>query len=166
MSAYAFRPLTRDDLPMVAGWLRTPEVVRWWGDPDEQFERVAGDLDEPNLRQWVVSLDGQPFAYLQDWDPHAWPDHSLSSVPPGARALDPFIGRPEMLGRGHGSALVLAAAERLGAEGYADIFIDPDEANAAAVRAYGKAGFAPWGRHPYADGSADLLLRWDADRTA
>jgi hypothetical protein len=28
---YAFREMTVDDLPMVARWLATPEVVEWWG---------------------------------------------------------------------------------------------------------------------------------------
>lgn len=31
---YAFREMTADDLPMIARWLATPEVVEWWGDPD------------------------------------------------------------------------------------------------------------------------------------
>jgi hypothetical protein len=31
MSVYHFRPLTCADLPMVARWLGTPEVLRWLG---------------------------------------------------------------------------------------------------------------------------------------
>jgi hypothetical protein len=39
---YDFRPLTAADLPLVRRWLATPEVVQWWGDPDEQFALISG----------------------------------------------------------------------------------------------------------------------------
>ena len=44
---YAFREMTVDDLPMIARWLATPEVVEWWGEPEEQHALVAGDLNAP-----------------------------------------------------------------------------------------------------------------------
>ena len=62
MSAYRFRPFTRADLPMAAGWLRTPEVLRWWGDPQQQIALVREDLDEPLMRQWIVEHAGHVFA--------------------------------------------------------------------------------------------------------
>ena len=43
MSAYHFRPFTCADLPMVARWLGTPEVMRWWGDPKEQIDLITED---------------------------------------------------------------------------------------------------------------------------
>ena len=63
MSRYRFRPATAADLPMLQHWLRTPEVARWWGDPDEQAALLAGDLAEPLMTMLVVELDGAPFAY-------------------------------------------------------------------------------------------------------
>ena len=42
---YSFRPLARDDLPLLANWLRTPEVVRWWGEPTRKFALIEEDLD-------------------------------------------------------------------------------------------------------------------------
>jgi aminoglycoside 6'-N-acetyltransferase len=47
--AYAFRPMSSADLSLVRGWLETPEVVRWWGAPDEQYTLVSGDLDHPDM---------------------------------------------------------------------------------------------------------------------
>jgi len=32
---YVFRPMTSADLPLVRCWLETPEVVRWWGQPED-----------------------------------------------------------------------------------------------------------------------------------
>ena len=56
---------------MVARWLRTPEVARWWGDPNEQLALVTEDLDEPLMRQWIAEYEGQPFAYMQAYPAHA-----------------------------------------------------------------------------------------------
>lgn len=76
MSAYTFRPMTTDDQALVRRWLSTPEVDRWWGAPDEDdgdddtpFQEELGD---PNIALWIVSHVDRPFAYIQDYDPHAW----------------------------------------------------------------------------------------------
>ena len=37
------------DLPRLRAWLHTPEVARWWGDPDEQAAMLAEDLTEPGM---------------------------------------------------------------------------------------------------------------------
>ena len=122
---YAFRPATHDDLPMLRRWLETPEVVRWWGDTLEQEELLREDLDNPDMTMWIVSHDGRPFAYAQDYDVHTWPQPHLDKLPKGARAIDTFIGEPEMIGRGHGSRYLRLLAERLIAEGAPLIAIDP-----------------------------------------
>ena len=46
---YAFRPMSSGDLPMIRRWLETPEVVRWWGEPEEQYALVSGDIDHPDM---------------------------------------------------------------------------------------------------------------------
>lgn len=139
--AYAFRPMTADDLPLARGWLATPEVVRWWGDPDEQIALLAGDLDEPRMRLWIVSHGAKPFAYIQDYDPLSWGLHHFGDLAPGSRGIDQFIGEPAMLDRGHGSAFIRAHVDRLLAEGAPSVGTDPDPTNARAIRAYEKAGF-------------------------
>ena len=48
--AYIFRPMSAADLPLIRHWLETPEVVRWWGQPDEQYALVSGDLDRVAAR--------------------------------------------------------------------------------------------------------------------
>ena len=52
---YSFRPMSSADLPMIRRWLETPEVERWWGTPDEQYGLVSGDLDHPDMDQFIVS---------------------------------------------------------------------------------------------------------------
>ena len=135
---YAFRPMTHDDLPMVRAWIATPDLAPWW-DADDDFEEGLADA---NTRQWIVSLDGRPCAWMQDYDPHAWPGHHFAHLPPGSRGIDQSIGVPELLGRGHGSAFIRQHVDRLFADGAAAVGTDPHPDNARAIRAYEKAGFA------------------------
>jgi aminoglycoside 6'-N-acetyltransferase len=139
--AYAFRPATRGDLPLLRAWLDTPEVVRWWGDPHEQMALLEEDMNEPRMVMRIVSFEGRPFAYAQDYDVHAWPQPHMSHLPPGSRAIDAFIGKIEMIGRGHGSAFLRLLAEQLTEEGATVVAIDPGVDNIRARRAYQKAGF-------------------------
>ena len=89
----------------------------------------------------IVSFRGQPFAYAQDYEVHAWPQAHLMRLPQGSRAIDSFIGWPSMIGRGHGQTYLRLLAERLCAEGAPLVAIDPAEDNLRARRAYEKAGF-------------------------
>jgi aminoglycoside 6'-N-acetyltransferase len=60
---YAFRPMSRTDLPLIRSWLETPAVVRWWGKPNEQYALVSGDIDHPDIDQFIVAMDDHPFGY-------------------------------------------------------------------------------------------------------
>jgi len=136
---YGFRPVTRDHLAMLRIWLGEPHVMRWWGDPDEQIGLITRDIDEPAMELWIVSVAGQPFAYVQSYDPHAF--GILLDQPPGTRGVDPFIGLPDHINAGHGSRFLAAFSKRLLAAGAPRVIIDPDVDNRAAIRAYEKAGF-------------------------
>ena len=74
-----------------AGW-RCRTSREWWGDPQEQFALVSGDLDQPAMDQFIVTLGDRPFAYLQCYDPTAWPDNGFGEHPAGTRGIDQFIG--------------------------------------------------------------------------
>ena len=137
---YAFRGMSVADLPMISNWLRTPEVLRWWGEADEQYELVSGDLTHPDMDQFVVSIDGRPFAYIQCYALSTW-NQGFGSQPPGTRGIDQFIGEPEMIGRGHGSHFIRRFVDELLLSGTPRVVTDPDPENRRAVRAYEKAGF-------------------------
>ena len=64
-----------------------------------------------------------------------------------------------MIDRGHGSAFIRAFAERLLANGTPRVVIDPDPANARAIRAYEKAGFERDRIVDTPDGPALLMVR-------
>ena len=156
--AYAFRPATHDDLPLLRRWLNTPEAVRWWGDPAEQEDLLREDLDNPQMTMRIVSLDGRPFAYAQDYEVHAWPQPHLAHLPRGTRAIDTFIGEPDMVGRGHGSRYLRLRAGQLLAAGAPLIAIDPDADNVRAQHAYAKAGFRVEARVETESGPAMLMI--------
>jgi aminoglycoside 6'-N-acetyltransferase len=139
--AYDFRRMTVADLPLLRGWLETEAWRLWWGEPETELENLAADLHEPAMRLWIVSQDGLPFAFMQDYAIHAWDDHPYRDLPPGTFGVDQSIGVPAMIGRGHGSAFIRQHVARLFAEGAAFVATDPDPDNARAIRAYEKAGF-------------------------
>ena len=161
LSRYAFRPAARADLPMLARWLGTPEAMRWWGDPAEQYELLAGDLDEPRMAMRIVSFDGRPFAYAQYYEVHAWPQPHLAALPAGSRAIDTFIGEPGMLGIGHGAAYLRVLAIELRAAGALAVAVDPHRDNARARRAYANAGFRGETVVETADGPAVVMIYVD-----
>jgi aminoglycoside 6'-N-acetyltransferase len=156
---YEFRPMTAADLPMVLRWLTQPHVVQWWGDTHEQFELVSGDLEVETMDQFIVATGDRPFGYIQCYDLRAWPDHGLGKHPGGTRAIDQFIGEPDMVDRGHGSGFIRAFIERILANGAPRVVTDPDPVNARAIRAYEKAGFEKVGLVDTPEGVALLMVR-------
>ena len=156
---YAFRTIIADDLPTIRNWLAEPHVAAWWGDPAEQFALVSGDLGDPAMKQFIVAADGRSFAYLQCYDPAAWPQGGLGVQPAGTRGIDQFIGDPAMVEQGHGSAFIRVFVERLLMNGAPRVVTDPNPDNARAIRAYEKAGFQRRGLVDTCDGPALLMVR-------
>ena len=155
---YVFRPMTRADLALVRRWLALPHVVEWWGDSDEQYALVSGDLDEPAMDQYIVSTAARPFGYLQCYDLTAW-NSGFGAQPRGTRGMDLFVGEADMIERGHGSALIRAFADDRLQDGAPRIVTDPDPANHRAIRAYEKAGFERDRMVDTPDGPALLMVR-------
>ena len=151
--------MTAADLPLVLHWLKQPHVVQWWGDTHEQFKLVSGDLEVEAMDQFIVALDNRSFAYIQCYDPQVWPDNGLGEHPTGTRGIDQFIGEPDMVDRGHGTAFIRAFVDDKIWSGAARMVTDPDPANARAIRAYEKAGFEKVRLVDTPDGTALLMVR-------
>jgi aminoglycoside 6'-N-acetyltransferase len=141
---YTFRPLVQDDLGLVKSWFAEEHVARWWRDgPVDPLEEVVAAMSEPSTEPLIVAFEGEPFAYLQCYDPHMEEGHPYRDQPRGTLGLDLFVGPAGMVGRGHGSALLDAYATGLFSRGVPRLIIDPNPDNACALRAYRKAGFRP-----------------------
>ena len=150
--------MSTDDLPLVKEWLARPHVREWWGDPDEQFGLVSGDMNEPAMDQYIVSHDGVPLGYIQCYRLTDW-NICFGPQPEGTRGIDQMIGVSGMIGQGHGSGFIRAFIEDLLASGTPRVVVDPDPANARAIRAYEKAGFAKDKLVDTPDGTALLMVR-------
>ncbi|WP_375786125.1 GNAT family N-acetyltransferase [Bradyrhizobium sp. Pha-3] len=155
---YRFRPMTTAGLPQIKRWLELPHVREWWGDPSEQYALVSGDIAEPAMDQFIVATEGNDFGYIQCYDLTAW-NSGFGKQPEGTRGIDLFIGAPDMVAGGRGSALIRAFVDDRLAQGAPRIVTDPDPANARAVRAYAKAGFREAGMVETPDGPALLMIR-------
>ena|SRR5579872_4397554 len=155
---YVFRPMTAADLGLIRRWLLQPHVREWWGDPEEQYALVSGDLDEPAMEQYIVSAGGEPFGYIQCYDITAW-NSGFGRQPAGTRGIDVFIGEPIMVASGHGSAFIRTFVEERRRQGAPRIVTDPDPANIRAISAYEKAGFERDRLVETPDGPALLMIR-------
>jgi aminoglycoside 6'-N-acetyltransferase len=143
------------DLAIVRVWQAAPHVREWWDDEEITLVRE----DEPAMDQYIVAIAGQPFAYLQCYLQSAYPENGLGRHPPGTRGIDQFIGEPDMVGRGHGSAFIRAFVDGLLTAGAKRVIADPDPRNTRAIRAYAKAGFRPEWEVVTPDGRALLMAR-------
>jgi aminoglycoside 6'-N-acetyltransferase len=156
---YQFRPFTTADLALIRQWLAMPHVIEWWGDPAQQYDLVSGDLAEPAMAQYIVETDGRPFGYLQCYDVSAWTEPAFGPQPDGTRAIDQFIGRPDMIDRGHGSGFIRSFVDGLLQDGVPRVITDPHPENARAIAAYQKAGFARQRIVDTSDGPTLLMVR-------
>ena len=136
-------------------------LKEWWGDPAEAIVEIEAAMDDIATEPLIVEMDGRPIAYLQSYDPHLEDDHPYQDQPMGTLGLDMSIGDPGLVGRGHGSAMIRQFAAQLFAEGAPRLIIDPDPANARAIRAYEKAGFRAFDTRTTQFGPA-LMMALDA----
>jgi aminoglycoside 6'-N-acetyltransferase len=156
---YSFRPVTEDDLPTLAAWLAEPHVAEWWEDPEVELASIREHIDSISVEPLMVELNGHPIAYLQSYDPHLEDGHPYRDQPFGTLGIDVSIGKPELVGMGHGSAIVRQFTDQLFDEGARRVIIDPDPTNGRAVRAYEKAGFKPIGERTSEYGHVVLMAR-------
>ena len=157
---YDFRAVDESDLPMLARWLAEPHAAEWWtSGPEASIAEIREAMDSVSTEPLIVELAGRPIAYLQSYDPHLEDDHPCQDQPFGTLGIDVTIGVPELLGVGHGPAIVEQFVGELFAEGTPRVIIDPDPKNARAVRAYEKAGFRPIGERHSVYGHVLLMAR-------
>jgi RimJ/RimL family protein N-acetyltransferase len=166
-----FRPVTAGDYPLLRRWLNAPHVREWWGEPEEELGLIRDMVEgRDSTRPYVIERGGVPVGYIQVWfvgdnldqaEQYPW----VAELPPDAVGIDLSLGEPGLLSRGVGSAALAALARRLHDEGHRTIVIDPDPANARAVRAYEKAGFRPVPRLEGRTGDA-LIMQYHPEAEA
>jgi RimJ/RimL family protein N-acetyltransferase len=126
-------------------------VRRWWDDgvrspyPDAELEhyREAIRGDDRTYR-YLAHLAGRPVGMFQHYrigDDAAYAE--ALALGEDAIGVDLFIGEPELIGKGHGPAMLRAFLRDVAFpfHGGDVCVIGPSVKNASAIRAYAKAGF-------------------------
>jgi aminoglycoside 6'-N-acetyltransferase len=157
MSDITFRTVTPKDLPLLKRWLSSPHWQEWWGDPEVELTQIIGNLESDSVEPMIVELDGKPIAYVQTYDPHLEDDHPYQDQPFGTIGIDISIGEASDLNKGFGAAILKALSGLLFEEGAPRLIIDPDPSNAAAIKAYSKAGFVAFGTRTSEYGPALMM---------
>ena len=153
---YSFHKATIADCDRLAAWHAQPHVSAWWGaaDPCDEVR-----LNDPRVARWIVSTNGHPFAYMQDYAVHGWEDHHFAALPQGTRGIDQFIGEPDMTGQGHGTGFIAARLRVLFDQGTPVVATDPHPENARAIAVYTKLGFRVFGPPQTTDWGLILPMR-------
>lgn len=166
------RRLTRADFSLLACWLATPHVARWWAH-ETTAEAIEADFGpaidglEPTCQEIALAEGGagadavagaarrsspRPLGFLQRYRYADYPG-DLSAlrgtgvdVPRGAHGIDYFVGEPSLLRRGWGTRLIHAGVDAAWRADASAIVVAVHADNAASQRVLARAGFRVAGR--------------------
>jgi aminoglycoside 6'-N-acetyltransferase len=138
MSLAPFEP---NHTPLLAAWLARPHVARW-------FPNAASFVDWARRpphggAHALIVLDASPVGYMR-WakvSREALDAVGLPEIPAGSVDIDMLIGETDSVGRGHGPAALRLLVDTLRDDAIPLVGLSPSIDNAAAHRAYEKAGF-------------------------
>lgn len=134
------RPVTADDLDLLAGWFAEPDFVRWWGGEPKSRETVAKKYlgrRAPGVESYIVEWEGVAIGYIQSWTDDG-----------GRSGGVDLVLVPAVQGQGLGPDAGRALAEHLVGRGWDPVLADPLLTNLVAIRAWEKAGFVSEGEWP------------------
>lgn len=146
-----FDSLVQNHLPLLHTWLNEPHVQEWWDkgaisleDVEKKYlPRIKGEYP---VSCFVFSADQRPAGMVQCYWLKDFPEYSSQLCLPIAdttASVDIFVGDRGFLHRGVGSQALKEFLQDYVFEGMgaSECLISPSVDNAAAIKAYGKAGF-------------------------
>jgi len=148
----SFRRLTVDDLPLMHRWLNTDHVARWydanggrWPSHQQVAEKYAARMrGEAKTEPFLILHNDEPVGYIQSYLIADHPEYArVVQVEAGAAGVDLFIGEADLVYRGLGPHILRRFLNKIvfADPGVTSCVIGPSVSNAAAIRAYEKAGF-------------------------
>jgi aminoglycoside 6'-N-acetyltransferase len=152
VTSFTFRHLARADFALLGRWLAQPHVARWWNHEssplamEADFGAVIDRLDPADV--FIASRGARPIGLLQRYTFADNPDYitelaGLIDAPGNALSIDYFIGEPDLLGRGLGSAMIGSAVDAIWRDhpSAPSVIVPVSSANVASWRALERAGF-------------------------
>ncbi len=144
-----FDVLTENHFSLLLKWLETLHVKTWWDSQLEWTPELIQKKYEPYLngsnlmKAYIFSVESKPIGYIQYYNKHDFPrEHDYAmELPESCAAIDWYIGEPEFIGRGIGPRALELFLDTLVFPNFDTVFVDPDTANASAIRAYEKIDF-------------------------
>ena len=148
MSKLQLRPANLDDAALLQYWHTLPHLIATLGDDDWQWQQELSQ-QYPWREQLIAELDGKPMGYMEIIDPALETSHYWGDCGAGLRAMDIWIGAPELLGQGYGRQMMQMALARCFTEAQVKgVLLDPMLSNTDAHRFYERLGFVNQGeRH-------------------
>ena len=118
MHGLTLRRLARADFALLSAWLARAHVARWWNHDvspqavEADFGAVVDGDDPADI--FIASVLGRPFGLVQRYtftdNPGYMAELSpLLAVPGAALGMDYFVGEPDALKCGRGTAMIQAA---------------------------------------------------------
>ena len=133
-------------------WLLEPHVRRWWDEgrrlpyPEAELEEYRAAFNGEPTYRYVAHIDARPAGMFQHYRIGDSPEYADAlALEEDAVGVDLFIGEADLLGRGHGPAMLRIFLRDVAFPFHhlETCVIGPSVKNTAAIRAYEKAGFRP-----------------------
>lgn len=140
------RRLKEQDKYLLAKWLSTPEVLKYYEGRDNPFDLDKVDsvfyASEDDEVKCIIEYEGKPIGYIQyyELDEAAKKEYGYESGK--IFGTDQFIGEVGYWNRGIGTLLVTSMTDFLFKHMKADkVVMDPQVWNERAIKCYEKCGF-------------------------
>ncbi|HUF54579.1 MAG TPA: GNAT family N-acetyltransferase [Dehalococcoidia bacterium] len=155
MNDITFRPLTREDFPLMHRWLNNDTVAAFYGVGDDNhkyptFEEVVEEYDADigtngASEGFLVLLSGRPVSYIQTYAVSAYPEYAaaIDMADEDPWAIDIFIGEDDARGIGLGPRIIEQFVQEhvFSRPGVNVALLNPEPENERGRRSYEKAGF-------------------------
>lgn len=154
------RPAAPADIPHLERWDQMEHVIACSGDPgDDVNTDWASEVTRrvPWYEILIAEEMGRPIGVMQIINPAEEETRYWGEIEPHFRAIDIWIGEPDMLGKGHGSLMMrMALATCFADPAVQAVIIDPLASNTRAITFYERIGFRTVERRMF--GADDCLV--------
>jgi len=135
------RPATAADIPLLRRWDKQPHI-RQGVPPGTWHWEAEFSRDPPWRHNLIAMLRERPIGFAQIIEPALEDSHYWGEVEPHLRAVDIWIGDPEQIGQGRGTAIMEQVLARCFAPPeVTGVLLDPLASNTRAHRFYERLGF-------------------------